>query len=229
MNDKVIKFEKEGECSKFIQYDDDTWSFETKYRDYKVDTSSYASKAITYLTTFGLIDAFNDINEEYYNKFGDLLNNAKSLHDFDDLEKFLNDNTGLSPIVDDFIDDLHGYIEVYRNSFISRKNNETNNINNEKELDKLDLESLNSLSAKKEKLDMIADELRSKNFVDPEEYHELARDYDDLTYDLERLVKFGKASEKDIEELKKSCQFQSNNLKTSVKKLDEIGDIIKSI
>ena len=226
MNEKGIKFEKEGECSKFIQYDDDTWSFETKYRDYRVDTSSYAKKAITYLTIFGLIDAFNEIKENYYDKFEELLRNATSLKDFDDLEKFLEDNEGKSNLVDDFIDNLQAYIEAYKNIFIINENKE---INENKDLEKFDLDSLDSLLNKKETLDMLANELHSKQYVDPEEYFILARDYDNLSFDLERLVKFGRVKEEKIEEINNSCKFQSNNLKKSANKIEELDDIIKSI
>ena len=86
-----------------------------------------------------------------------------------------------------------------------------------------------NIATKKTTLDMLANELHSKPYVDPEEYFILARDYDNLSFDLERLVKFGRVKEEEIEEINNSCKFQSNNLKKSANKIEELDDIIKSI
>lgn len=231
MNDKNVKRVQEGKCSSLITYEDGTHLLKTNYYNIKVKSSRLAPSLRSLLTTFACIDVIGEYEDKDFNKFLRVLYSANSQEDLDAIWDFLFDCEGLSEAADDLISKAFAYTEIYGPRITSLSDQERKELQDSvtpKKKEKEDKNaSLDSCINKKEKLDMLADELYSTPMKDPEDFFDLARDYDDLAIDLDLLVKHGKAKENDIAELKRAIQSQSNRLKKFAKRIEEIGNSIQ--
>ena len=228
-----------GQCSKFTANGKKS-ILETEFHNIRVKSSKNVYLN-AHLTSFGLIDAMQYEDEEtldsFFNDFAKDTLKAKTEEDLQYINDFLNACLGLSDKVDFFIKQLQDYIEITGPNIIkltekqrtelindldkkinSRRNNKTNNTS-----------ALQTYIERKDKLDLLAAELDNKPMKDPEEYFDLARDYEDLIFDISQLEKQNKSNSKDIEALKDSAYDQCSRLKKIAEKLESIGEITKQI
>lgn len=231
--DKKIKKVYNGDVSRLTTYTDGNMRLDTKLYDIEVHCQNelLAIELRSFLTILGLVDATKGINKESAkNSFIRTLYSAKNNTDLEEITDFLYDveNFCDSDIINDLINELQVEVIILGDRILAMSNEERqqkrNELDTRKSKSKTNTKNsyFDSIIQKKELLDMKADELRNQALKNPEDYFDLARDYDDLVMDLNQLVKNGQVSESDIEELKRTTQVQSNNLKSSATRLEEI-------